>query len=289
MSTSINLIANSSVLASAWVCVAQVAGPPCPCQSEGGCSGMSLRAFLGGSLEAFGASWEHICAQPGNVWPCEQLQWSLRGGAWPARWSILPWITLFNARLIPLAPSPRPPSSKCPRAPHRYCSSPVASSPSQRSRRHLATPLNDLRLGKHLTERVPFQIWDCILLFQYLGTSEWPWLLRQQVKLAKHPPSVGGEQRPGWLRESRERQHTAKAKRVKCLVFCLAPFRPYGRLCPHAFGHGEEEMSEEGTDIRLTRKWGQICCYATLICLTGISNQLCFTDCREMKLTIVSV
>lgn len=63
MSTSINLIANSSVLASAAVCVAQVAGPPCPCQSEGGgglagggCSGMSLRAFLGGSLEAFGAS-----------------------------------------------------------------------------------------------------------------------------------------------------------------------------------------------------------------------------------------
>lgn len=154
---------------------------------------------------------------------------------------------------------PGPPHPNAPALP-RHCSSPVASSPSQRSRRHLATPLNDLRLGKHLTERAPFQIWDCILLFQYLGTSEWPWLLRQQVKLAKHPPSLAGEQRPGWLQESRERQHTAKAKQVKCLVFCLAPFRPYGRLCPQAFGHGEEEMSEEGTDIRLTLKRGQICC-----------------------------
>lgn len=150
-----------------------------------------------------------------------------------------------SSRSIP-PPHPALPNQMPPRSPG-YCSSPVASSPSQRSRRHLATPLNDLRLGKHLTERVPFQIWDCILLFQYLGTSEWPWLLRQQVKLAKHPPSVGGEQRPGWLQESRERRRTAKAKRVKCPVFCLVPFRPDGRLCPQAFGHGEEEMSEEGT------------------------------------------
>lgn len=48
-------------------------------------------------------------------------------------------------------------------------------------------------------------------------------------------------------------------------------------------------MSEERTDIRLTRKVRTNMLYATLICLIGISNQLCFIDCREMKLNIVSV
>lgn len=66
MSTSINLIANSSVLASAAVCVCvwrRWLDPLVLVKVKGvvgwrggGCSGMSLRAFLGGSLEAFGAS-----------------------------------------------------------------------------------------------------------------------------------------------------------------------------------------------------------------------------------------
>lgn len=128
-----------------------------------------FEGFLGGSLKAFGAPWEHIWAQPEQAWPWKQLQQSLCGSAWPAYWSILPWMTLFNSRrLIPLTLSTQPSHPNAPHSLSLNCSSPAVSSVLM----PLGNAIHDLWLGKHLTKCIPFQIWDYILLFQYLGASE---------------------------------------------------------------------------------------------------------------------
>lgn len=69
--TSTNGWLQSGILASARVCVAQVAEPPCSTHSGRclGLGGMSFEGFLGCSPRAYGAPWEHIWAQPEIVWP----------------------------------------------------------------------------------------------------------------------------------------------------------------------------------------------------------------------------
>lgn len=108
-------------------------------------------------------------------------------------------------------------SSKCPTTlPLSRCSSPVVSSVSV----PLGNALHDLWLGKHLTKCIPFQIQDYILLFQYLGASEQPWPLRQQVKLAKHTPPSKKSTGQGCYRNPMKGT-TPKAKQVKSPRFSL--------------------------------------------------------------------
>lgn len=111
-----------------------------------------FEGFLGGSLKALGASWEHIWTQPENVWPWKQFFY---GSAWPDHWSILPWMTLFNSnRLIPLTLSAQPSRSNAPHSLSLNCSSRVVSSVSV----PLGNTLHNLWLDKHLTKCIPFQI-----------------------------------------------------------------------------------------------------------------------------------
>lgn len=145
----------------------------------------------------------------------------------------------------------------------------------------LGNTLHDLWLGKHLTKCILFQIWDYILLFQYLGASEQPWLLRSSW------PNIPIHLRRAQARATTESQWKAAQRRQTrssasdCALhgsFCKAgyvnkPFEVEGRLPP----------AIRGEDVR----WTTVC--TDLLCLSLVVNVYVSSKFNEISSGAVSV